>query len=104
MIVKRVKTPMGSRIEPALDQSWYQLDRLRWWAAVATIDGGVHIEVEVSDYRVAGIRQFGYYNVRVGDSVSGPMSYSTAQTYITGASAGAEAVRNAPISETGERP
>lgn len=45
MEVVRVKTERGSHIEPALDESWTELDKLRWNAGVLKADTGVVIRI-----------------------------------------------------------
>lgn len=45
MEVRRVDHAGGSRIEPPLDQSWTDFDKLRWCAGVVLADAGIYIRV-----------------------------------------------------------
>ena len=67
MTVERVHTDTGSYIEPPIDPHWSEEDKLRWKAAVASVDSGIRVEVQ-----------------RKGrDSLLGPMLYDL--TYESGA-------------------
>jgi hypothetical protein len=94
MKVARIETENGSHIEPPLDQTWDNLTKLRWHAAVVMEDTGylVDIEIEESDYstRTLGVwvRNRGYYDIRIAGTVSGPHSFDGAWDYLTGVSAG----------------
>lgn len=44
--VKRVHDDNGSHIEPPMDNNWPDIDKLRWWAAVAEADTGKDLVVE----------------------------------------------------------
>jgi len=92
--VQRVTTEWGSRIEPPLDQSWSDLEKLRWHAAVVGVDAGVVApRVDVCDYssRRFGIwfPNRGYYTVQG----CGPLRYAEAWDYLNGMLAGAKLVR-----------
>lgn len=71
--------------------------RAPWWdrrcladlrrQASAASTGRVRLEVTASDYTIDGVRQPGYYDVRIldGDGIfraAGPMSYFSAAGYI----------------------
>lgn len=60
------------------------MDRLRWFAAVVVVDTGLAVDVEVAKYSIGGFPQRGYFNVRVGSSTNGPMSYHSAWSFLTG--------------------
>jgi hypothetical protein len=96
VIVERVKTEWGTRIEPRLDQNWSPLEKLAWHAAVARVDCGVEVTVTESEYSIqilgVWIRQRGYYDIAVRSSTCGPMNYHGAWDYINGIVAGANAV------------
>jgi hypothetical protein len=51
-VARRVHTDHGSHVEPELVQSWSDLDKLRWHAAVVEQDTGLTIEVGLSDHRI----------------------------------------------------
>lgn len=46
MKVERIHTQHGSHIEPPLDDSWSEIDKLRWDAAVIEHDHGLRLKVE----------------------------------------------------------
>lgn len=99
MNVTRIATPTGSHIEPPLDQSWDNLTKLHWQAAVVMEDTGhaVDIEVDEADYstRILGIwvRNRGYYDIVSGTGESGPHDFRSAWTYLNGLRAGINAMR-----------
>jgi hypothetical protein len=78
-------------------KAWLR-QRAPWWdhrcladlrrQASAASTGGVRLEVDASDYTIDGVRQPGFYDVRILDgsgtfrSAAGPMSYFSAGGYI----------------------
>lgn len=87
--LRRVHTRSGSHIEPRCSESWTDLERLRWHAAVVRADtGGVLFDVEPAEYCIGGIRQPGYYDVRFPRGSCGPMTASGAWDYLNGISLG----------------
>jgi hypothetical protein len=43
--VARVEDDSGTHIEPPLDQSWSEIQKLQWAAAVAELDSGLRLRV-----------------------------------------------------------
>lgn len=97
MNVTRVQDEHGSHIEPPLEDSWSNLEKLEWQAAVVSADSGIeHIRVSKSHYTIGGLLQRGYYCVEVGTSSVAPLDYRRAWSYLNGVSQGAKAVRDQP--------
>jgi hypothetical protein len=98
MIVERIETEHGSHIEPPLDQSWSDLEKLEWQAACVTAETGIeHIQVTRSDYRTSGILQRGYYCVQVGYGHSiAPLNFYQAWSYLNGVARGTQVRDEAP--------
>lgn len=82
MEVTRVREGNHTWIEPPLDNSWDDLTRLRWHAAVTEHDCGVSVRVE----RPTRLTE---YNVLVGGSSIAPLNFTEAWSFITGVSIGA---------------
>lgn len=87
MIVNRVRSELGSRIDPPLDPDWPPLTRLEWKAAAVAVDTGLTVEVHEMEP--------GRYSVSVGCSSISAMPYREAWMYLAGASTGAEQARRA---------
>lgn len=85
--VRRVQTGLGSsHIEPPLDQSLSNLEKLRWHAAVATLDTGLKLLV----HPIRDVMGRHKYSIQVENSSMSAMPYADAWLYITGISTGAE--------------
>jgi hypothetical protein len=41
--VQRIRTDHGSHVEPPFDESWSDLEKLRWKTAIAELDGGLGV-------------------------------------------------------------
>lgn len=90
MTVTRVHTAGGSHIEPPLDPSWSEMDKLRWQAGVVIADAGVPLRITLDDTArltrngvnvpVYGLRVGGWHSVRGFDDM---------WDYLNGVSAGA---------------
>ena len=92
MKVTRVHDGGSSYIEPPLEQSWSNLEKLEWQAAVVSEDTGIeHINVTRSHYTIGSILQRGYYCVEVGFGRSiAPLNFHQAWSYLNGVSTGVE--------------
>lgn len=99
MIVTRVHTESGSHIEPPLNSEWSLLCKLKWKAAVGTADSGIEIAVSHSSYWADRIRMRDVFNLDIDGTVSGPHTYQQACDWISGATVGAQAVREAYAAE-----
>jgi hypothetical protein len=96
--LRRVAVDNCTHIEPPLDSGWSLLDKLHWWARVAEVDGGIEVAVTESQYSRDNRPQRDYFDVHVSGSgvyrsVSGPMRFEAAWTYINGLECGARAAR-----------
>lgn len=96
MNVSRIRTTSGSRIEPAFEEGWDELTKLTWKAAVVTHDIGIHVEVCRSRYTVEGAEVSGSYDVRIGSSIAGPHTFTSAWDYLSGVATGAQQARRQP--------
>lgn len=47
--VRRVPNARGSHIEPPLDQSWSEIQKLLWHAAVIEVDADLHLDIRETD-------------------------------------------------------
>ncbi|OLT80124.1 Uncharacterised protein [Mycobacteroides abscessus subsp. bolletii] len=97
MKVTMVPTGDGGHVPvPELNQSWSDLEKLQWLAALVSGETGLTITVGKARYWSGGIPQRGYYSIgmRYGRtaSSSGPYNYGTAWVYLNGIQAGATAV------------
>ena len=90
MIVERIETPGGSHIEPPLNPLWSHLKKLRWHAAVASVDTGLTVRVEPTRKLMPQT----YMVSIVGYSSHSDRPYKDAWTLINGISSGARAVRD----------
>jgi hypothetical protein len=86
----------GSTPVPALNQSWSDLEKLQWLAALVSGETGLTLTVGKARYWRGGIPQRGYYSIalRYGRTSSscGPYDYGSAWVYLNGIQAGATAV------------
>jgi hypothetical protein len=104
MHVVRVQDDTGTHIEPALDQTWDEVTKLRWHAAVVAHDTGLRIELHPH----LGEDGHYQYGVNIGEIDGGGLSsfnvgaYLDAWYALTHISIGAESVRRAIAHE--ERP
>ena len=94
MNVERIHTDTGSHIEPPLDPSWSEQEKIEWQAAVVRADTGLSINVKPARFSRNGIHQRGYFDVAYqapGISGShGPMTYEATWTFLNGVSLGAD--------------
>lgn len=89
MLVQRVTTATGSRIDPPLNDSWSDLKKLEWKAAVIEADTG--LKIEIYDPRSA-TKFFGgwvrdrprRYGFLVGCSSAASFSFGQAWTFMNG--------------------
>lgn len=80
-------------IEPALDNRWSDLDKLRWWAAVVSHDTGLSVTVQ-TDNRMRVIRSWDTYQVDIGHiSIASIGTFDRTWDYLAGMLAGAQAAR-----------
>lgn len=85
--LRRVIDPNGSHIEPPLDQSWSDLDKLRWQAAVVRVD---------NDGTVATVYEQptpGQYGISAGRASIASFDFYGAWTYLNGFSHGLQTAR-----------
>lgn len=98
--VIRVQDESGSHIEPPLDETWTDLDKLRWHAAVVAADTGLRVSVQAAEqYTKAGVRweiEVGLYSVNVGFSATSGLRFDRAWTYLNGVSTGSAQTRRQP--------
>lgn len=71
---------IGSHIEPPLDPFWSDIDKLRWHAAVASLDTGLRFLVHEMD---------GCYSIQIENNSMSARPYHEAWSYISAASVGA---------------
>lgn len=91
MIVRRVQNPTGDHIEPPLDETWDDLTKLHWQAAVVAHDTGLTVHVGDGALRVAGGAPIpGWYTLSVGHTSTSPLTFGTAWAYLNGVSVGAQ--------------
>jgi hypothetical protein len=92
--IKRIRTPSGSHIEPPLDQTWSDLEKLEWQAAVTSADSGMRITVTPSTSKYWALNRWwpvkGEYDVQFPGGGTGPFSFHEAWAYLSGISLGAE--------------
>lgn len=93
----------GSVPVPELNQSWSDLMKLKWLAALVSGETGLSVTVGKARYWSGGIPQRGYYSIgmRYGrtSSAAGPYDYSSAWVYLNGIQAGAVAMQ---VEESGD--
>ncbi|MBN7381639.1 hypothetical protein IUT00_10475 [Mycobacteroides abscessus subsp. massiliense] len=86
----------GSVPVPELNQSWSDLEKLQWLAALVSGETGLTLTVGKARYWSGGIPQRGYYSIgmRYGltSSSCGPYDFGSAWVYLNGIQAGATAV------------
>ncbi|QVJ00344.1 hypothetical protein KGD82_16415 [Nocardiopsis eucommiae] len=93
------------RIEPAFDQAWDRLTKLRWVAALTEMDTGLRIRVypgySATLRNGEWVPATGVYDVLVTGH-SGQFTYHDAQRFLDGVTVGARAYRRAttPTEET----
>jgi hypothetical protein len=94
MRVERIEVEHGSRVEPPFDHTWDDFTKLQWQAAVVEYDTGLSVSVEPANVmrrRFGKRRQInGLYNVRCGNSSSGPFNDDQADSFLFGISVGAQ--------------
>lgn len=93
MLVKRVATTTGSRIEPPHDDRWSHLKQLEWKAAVIEVDCGLRITIydpkSATKYFGIWVRDIPRtYGISIPGSSAGAFSFSEAWTYMNGLEAG----------------
>lgn len=98
MEVRRIADGSGSHIEPPLEQSWSDLEKLRWHAGVVLADTGVRVGVTTNsashkNWRGDWVIDRDMYSLNVGRASYSAYRYDDAWTFIIGVSAGAEALR-----------
>ncbi len=102
MIVQRVLSADGtvSHIEPRWDETWSNLEKLRWSAAVVRVDTGLHLEVDPCIVRHKPSRFSPWIDLeafsvraRSGASVHTGMDFQSAWDFLSGCAFGAEQAR-----------
>lgn len=97
MVVTRVLTEHGGHIEPPLDESWSDLDKLRWWAAAVAVDTGLRVSVSESEQRTRRhgrwVPERGLYSVSVGSSFRSGATFNNCWTFLSGVCTGAQQAR-----------
>lgn len=82
MKVERIEDEHGSHIEPPLDNSWPDVDRLRWKAAVVELDTGIPTLV------VRDSLNPGRYSINVGHAGTN-LTFNEAWVFFMGVDMGA---------------
>lgn len=95
MTVRRVGTEHGSHVEPPLEQSWSNLDKLRWHAALVEHETGITVRVVTGALSAKPLGRWRVvpdsYSFRVGHGQIGSFDYREAWTYLNGVADGAKA-------------
>lgn len=88
--VKRVQTTSGgSHIEPPLQDTWSEIEKLRWHAGVVLVDSGVRVTINDSErYSVNG-RDVPVIGIQVGNTMTSKR-FDDAWNYLNGVSAGGQ--------------
>lgn len=89
--VRRVGIGLGSHVEPPANEAWPDSQLLAWHAAVCAVDTGLSISVRTDGHEYA----IGVYGPGISTGTS-PMTYKRAWSYLSGVTAGAQAVRGGP--------
>lgn len=79
-----ISTKEGCSGPDKLIPSHGDLERLLWACAVENARYGLSLTVTVAKYTVGGVEQHGFFNVETQAGCSGPFSFPTAWSYITG--------------------
>lgn len=103
-IVRRVEHESGSHVEPALDEAWPDLWKLRWHAAVVASTTGLRIQIDDADVKLNGVPLAGRYNIRCGSSTASVGSYRDAWTQLNGIETGAHQALAAGWRPPAQRP
>lgn len=82
--VRRIRTEGGTHIEPPLDPSWSNLDKLRWHVAVVKLECDLDIQV---------FESCGLYSFMVNGLNSPHLAYQHAWYYLLGVEIGDQAQR-----------
>lgn len=102
MVVERVATEHGSHIEPPFDESWDDLQKLQWSAAVTCVDGGFapgHVRVFAGGllrrrgFRRRAVPVPGWYSINVGSLSMAAYRYDEAYDVLHGIAVGAPKAR-----------
>ena len=92
--VHMVRTATGGHPEPPCDESWSDLDKLRWLAALVSSKTGLRVSVHPAEQRTKirgrGRVEPGLYGVNVGFAATSGQSFHSAWTLLTGIDIGAE--------------
>lgn len=83
----------GTRIEPALDQKWTDVEKLAWHAAVVALDTGLPVSV----YGGASNGRRQLYGVTTGSSSHASYSFDEAWIFLNGLRAGVQASRRVAV-------
>lgn len=84
--VRRIEDGNGaSHVEPPLDQTLSDLEKLRWHAAVTTLDTGLRVLVHPMNDVMGRVK----YSIQVENGSMASMPYEDAWLYISGVSNGA---------------
>ena len=90
MTVIRVETATGTRVEPPFSEQRSQTDKIRWATAVAALDSGLDIAIEVAQCSGYGP---GPHYITVPGSTCGPYDYLDVTRVLSGIVMGAAAAR-----------
>lgn len=104
MKVKRITTGTSSRVEPPLEEQWSDLTKLRWHAAVVSLDTGSEVRILVEPSTSAWKPRWSpfwisedSFQITVGDSTAFPFDFHSAWTYLNGVSAALTASRSGRV-------
>lgn len=78
----------STRIVPALDPEWDDLRKLAWKAGVVHASTGLEASVSDATLSINGTRIGGVFDVKVGRTLHGACSYSSAWDLLTGVETG----------------
>ena len=99
MTVARIRDDRGSHIAPPLEQSWSDLEKLRWQAGVVLVDSGVRVRISDDARASSNGVDIPVLGILIGRS-STSRTFRAAWDYLNGVSAGAcEAIRQADNGE-----
>jgi hypothetical protein len=80
--VRRVEYPGGGHIEPAMDQAWSDLEKLRWKLAVSLLDS----DANPLEWYIHGGRDGEYveYDLTFPRGIIGPFDFRGMWAFLTG--------------------
>jgi hypothetical protein len=93
----RIHEPGGSRPSIDLDQSWTDLDKLRWKARIVEIDAGVAVTPVVAQYWRNEVKQDGFYAFNSERGCGGTYRFHEAWDFLNGVDLGARLARGGSV-------